>query len=81
MKYEKEILKAFDNLGFTPRPGQLEGINKILIEFIDNEKKDVCLVAPTGSGKSIIGAVVPEALNLVLGNFENLKSVIGMHQN
>lgn len=81
MKYEKEILASFKRLGFMPRLGQVEGCNKILIEFIDNKKTDVVLTAPTGSGKSIIGVVVPETLNALLGGGDDLRSVIGMHQN
>lgn len=81
MKYEKEILAAFKKLGFVPRDGQVNGCNRILVEFIDNKKTDVCLTASTGTGKSVIGVVVPEALHRILGHTEPLKSVIGMHQN
>lgn len=81
MKYEKEILASFKKLGFVPRAGQVECCNKILIEFVDNKKTDVCLVAPTGSGKSIIGVVVPEALKTINEYQEPLTTVIGMHQN
>lgn len=67
-------------MGFTPRTGQVEGINQILVEFLDNKKTDVVLTAPTGSGKSIIGVVIPETLRAILKD-DNKPSVIGMHQN
>lgn len=81
MKYENEILASFAKLGFTPRIGQVECCDKILVEFVDNNKTDVCLVAPTGSGKSIIGIVVPETLRTITNYSEHLLSVVGMHQN
>jgi len=80
-KYEQQILEAFAHLRFKPRDNQVEHIDLILRTFIDDKKKDIILSAPTGSGKSIIGVVVPEALNKILGNQTHLRSVIGMHQN
>jgi len=79
MKYNQQILEAFDRLGFSPRAGQIAAVNQILIEFIDNSVKNVVLSAPTGTGKSIIGAVTAEALSSVLGaGAGSLKSSISL---
>lgn len=67
MKYEKHIDEAFDRLGFKPRPGQKEAANKIISACLDDKKRSVILCAPTGTGKSIIGAVAAEALTLSKG--------------
>lgn len=65
MKYEKQIDEAFTSLGFTPRGRQKEDINMILIGFLDEGYKTQILSAPTGTGKSIIGAVVAEVLHKI----------------
>lgn len=91
MKYENEILKSFKKIGFKPRDNQVESINKILIELIDNDYKNVILSASTGTGKSIIGVVVAETYtnllsdtNLIARNPKSLQplaSLILMHNN
>lgn len=63
MKYEKQINEAFNRLGFRPRGRQVEDIDQIMIAFLDDGFKTVLLSAPTGTGKSIIGAVVAEAIH------------------
>lgn len=65
MKYKQEIEDAFSRLGFSPRVGQIEAVNKILIAFLDNKKCNVILSAPTGTGKSLIGAIVAETLSTI----------------
>jgi len=65
MQYEKQILEAFERLEFTPRPRQVEDINQIIVAFLDEGHKTVVLSAPTGTGKSIIGAVVAETLHQI----------------
>lgn len=65
MKYEQQILSAFKRIGYSPRGRQVEDIDKILIAFLDGGFKTVVLSAPTGTGKSIIGAVVAEALHFM----------------
>jgi Rad3-related DNA helicase len=65
MKYEKQILNSFENLGKSPRGEQVKYVNTILTTFIDEGKKKVVLSAPTGAGKSIIGAVVADALHQI----------------
>jgi Rad3-related DNA helicase len=63
MKYEKQIIEAYDAVGYKPRGRQVQDINTILTSFLDEGHKTVILSAPTGTGKSIIGAVVAEALH------------------
>lgn len=67
LKYAIHIDEAFDRLKFTPRIGQREAVNAILTECIDNKKRNIILCAPTGTGKSIIGAASAEALTLAKG--------------
>jgi ATP-dependent DNA helicase DinG len=67
MKYENQIKEAFDRLGFTPRTGQMDAVNQMLLAFIDEKMHNVILNASTGTGKSIIGAVTAEALTLLKG--------------
>lgn len=65
MKYEPQILEAYERLGFKPRGRQVEDINTILTAFLDEGFKTVILSAPTGTGKSIIGAVVADTLHMI----------------
>jgi Rad3-related DNA helicase len=65
MRYEQQILEAYDRLGFKPRGRQVEDIDKIMRAFLDDGFKTVVLSAPTGTGKSIIGAVVAEAIHKI----------------
>jgi ATP-dependent DNA helicase DinG len=67
MKYESQIIGAFNRLGFSPRDGQVSAINQILEAFVDDKIKNVILNASTGTGKSIIGAVTAEALAAIRG--------------
>lgn len=74
--FEKEIQEAGDRLGFKPRDNQPEAIDSILRAFIVDEKRDVVIAAPTGSGKSIIAAIVAEALpGLIAEYLPNLAPV------
>lgn len=84
MKYRDEILKGFTNLKFQPRNKQLETVNNILIEYLDNKKEIVVLSSPTGTGKSIIAAVVAECLNTLdpeSSKFDNKKAFYLMNNN
>jgi Rad3-related DNA helicase len=65
MRYETQILEAYERLGFQPRGRQVEDIDKILTSFLDEGFQTVILSAPTGTGKSIIGAVVAETLHKI----------------
>ena len=63
LKYEKEILEAFKKLNKSPRGNQLADINTIISSYIDEGYDNVIINASTGSGKSIIGAVVAEVMH------------------
>lgn len=65
MKYQAQILEAYDYLGFKPRGQQVSNVNDVLTAFIDEGIKNVSLSAPTGTGKSIIGAVTAEVLHRI----------------
>jgi Rad3-related DNA helicase len=65
MRYEQQILAAYDRLGFEPRDNQVQYINDICVAFLDEKFKNVILSAPTGTGKSIIGAVVSEVVHAI----------------
>lgn len=79
MKYETQIDAAFKRLGFTPREGQKEAVDQILVAFLDEKMKNVVLNASTGTGKSIIGAVAAEALTTAEGKLDTaFKSSISL---
>ena len=63
----------------TPRENQVTYINDVIEAFIDKKKPYVVLNAPTGTGKSIIGAVIADVINEVKGT--KLASLILMHNN
>lgn len=76
MKYKQPIDQAFARLKFSPRAGQVEAVNMLLEAFIDEKMQNVTLSAPTGTGKSIIGAVTAEAMSIVKGTGKAPKSSI-----
>ena len=77
MKYLDQINSSFARLGYSPRPGQIEAVNRVLTAFVDEAKQNVVLDAPTGSGKSIIAVVVAETLTEIKGGDDNsIKSSI-----
>lgn len=65
MRYEKQILEAYKRIGYEPRDSQVEHINQVLYAFLDEGYRNVVLSAPTGTGKSIIGAVVAEVVQKI----------------
>lgn len=73
------ILEAYDKLGYSPRDNQVPVIKDVLIEFIENNKRNVVLCLDTGAGKSIIAAVVSECIRKLTK--PTLTSFILMHQN
>jgi Rad3-related DNA helicase len=77
-KYIKQAEEAFTRLGFTPREGQIDAVCKIVYNFLDNKIKNQILSAPTGTGKSLIGAAVSETLSAEVGNVEKSKSSISL---
>lgn len=79
MKYEQQIDAAFQRLGFTPRAGQREAVDHILVAFVDEKMQNIILNASTGTGKSIIGAVAAEALTAAKGGSDTaIKSSISL---
>ena len=60
------------NTGQMLRPRQVEALRKILFLMYDQNKKFVSLTAPTGSGKSVIGAVLAKIANELEGSETNL---------
>lgn len=80
MKYQVEILEAFKYCGFNPRPGQAEYCEQVLTAYLDEGFKTVILNAPTGVGKSILGAVIAEVLEQKKGR-DGLCSFMLMGQN
>lgn len=71
MKYEQQILEAYTALGFSPRGRQVQDIDTILQSFLDEGFKTVILSAPTGTGKSLIGAVTAEVLHKIKNPDQN----------
>lgn len=65
VKYEPQILEAYDRLGFKPRENQVEHVNAIVMAFLDEKFKNVILSAPTGTGKSIIAAVAADVVHTI----------------
>lgn len=65
MRYEQQIHEGYARLDFKPRGRQVEDIDTILTAFLDEGFKTVVLSAPTGTGKSIIGAVTAEVLHKI----------------
>lgn len=71
-------MESFSRLGFAPREGQVAAVNQILEAYIDEGKRNVILNASTGTGKSIIGAVVAETYSTLKGNKVGPKSSISL---
>lgn len=65
MSYTSQILDAFERLKFSPRDKQLSHVERIVGAMLDDNARHVILSAPTGTGKSIIGAVVAEVVHTI----------------
>lgn len=76
----EQIEESFSRLEFKPRGNQIDIVETVLTQFIDEGKRNVVLNAGTGIGKSVIGAVVSDVLNIYAGE-EELASVIAMGTN
>lgn len=82
MKYEKIIRSAFSDLKILPRQGQVEAVNLVLEQFFVHNKTNVVLSADTGTGKSIIGAIIALCFRKIMNLPENgLGSFILMQNN
>lgn len=79
MKYKQQVEAAFARLGFNPRPGQVDAVHQIVVAFVDDKIQNTVLCAPTGTGKSIIGAAAAEALSDIKSSSVNgIKSSISL---
>jgi Rad3-related DNA helicase len=78
--YSNNILQAFSRIRYLPRDNQVSDINLIVNAFIDEKFDNVVLSAPTGLGKSIIGAVVAEVC-AGISHTDKKASIILMHNN
>lgn len=85
-----EVEKAFQFLGKKPFEFQAETCEEVLRAFLIEHRKNVILNAPTGSGKSILGAVIAIAMGELVRNLglqldsstaAELASIFLMHQN
>lgn len=65
MSYIPQIEEAYDRLGFKARDKQLSHVERIVGAMLDDNARHVVLSAPTGTGKSIIGAVVAEVVHTI----------------
>ncbi len=65
MSFVKVINEIFSEWGIEPRAGQVEACDRIVTAFITDGMRHCILSAPTGTGKSIIGAVVAEATHRI----------------
>lgn len=79
LKYEQQIEDSYKELGMSPRGQQVKYINDVLEAFLDRNIPYVVLNAPTGTGKSIIGAVIADVVNK--NRNSKLASLILMHNN
>lgn len=61
------VANAFASLGVAPRKGQSEAVEGVIDQFLIQGKRDVVLCAPTGTGKSVIGAASSIAMRSLLG--------------
>lgn len=81
------IAKAYKEINMIPINGQDAIVERILVDFFINKKRNVILSASTGIGKSIIGAVVAKAFSYIFEKDENSEdervypSMIVVHSN
>lgn len=65
MSYTPQILQTYERLGFSPRGNQLQQVERIVGALLDDNIRHLILSAPTGTGKSIIGAVVADTVHSI----------------
>ena len=73
MKYKDLIIKKFNKYKLIPRPGQLNTVNSILLQYVDEKINNVVLSGSTGSGKSIIAVITSECLYDLLDDEQDKK--------
>lgn len=76
------IEESFKKLKYKPRGNQSQIVFDVVKTFLIDGKRNVVLGAPTGIGKSILGAVISETMDaLTQEQSEELSSIIAMGQN
>ena len=65
MSYTVQVQEAFERLKFKPRDRQQDQVERIVGAMLDDNIRHVILSAPTGTGKSIIGAVVADTVHSI----------------
>lgn len=78
---ETQILASYKKLGYTARGNQLEIVFDVVNSFLNKGMKNVVLSAPTGVGKSILGAVISDTINALTPDNIDLSSIIMMGTN
>lgn len=81
IELETKILEAYKKLNYTARGNQLDIVYSIVDAFLNKKKKNVVIDAPTGVGKSLIGAVVSETIAALTSSNTSLPSIIAMGTN
>lgn len=61
----KTIEESFKKLRYKPRGNQVDIVFDVVKSFLIDGKKNVVLGAPTGIGKSILGAVIAETMDVL----------------
>lgn len=76
------VAEAFKKLKYKPRGNQSDIVFDVVKTFLIDGKKNIVLGAPTGIGKSILGAVISETMDVLTGYVEEtLPTIIAMGQN
>lgn len=73
-----QVLASYEKLKYTPRGNQEQICIQVLDTFLNKEKSNVVLGAPTGVGKSILGAVISDALDQLTPELPGKASIIAM---
>lgn len=76
-----QIDKSFAKLEFKPRGNQSGIVYEVVDAFLNKGRQNVVLGAPTGIGKSVIGAVVSDVLDALTPHDNELSSIISMGTN
>lgn len=76
-----QVRKSYAELKFEPRGTQESICVNVLDLFFNQGKQNVILDCPTGTGKSIIGAVVAHSIDALTPEDEDLGAIIAMGTN
>jgi superfamily II DNA or RNA helicase len=81
-KLKNEIQASFKMLGYEARGNQEQIVYEVLDLFLNKNKRNVVLGAPTGAGKSLLGAVISDCINKLTERESGvLPSIIAMGTN